>query len=128
MARVSGGVRVEGLSAVTRALVGLGLEVEDLKDAFSNIAREGAQLAARYAPKLSGALAGDIRGNRARSSAHVAAGRSALPYAGPVNYGWRAHNITANGFMQKADKDWQPYALKRLEQEINQQIARRGLR
>lgn len=128
MARISGGVRVEGLSAVTRALVGLGLEVDDLKDAFSNIAREGAELAAQYAPKRTGRLAGDVRGNRARSSANVAVGRVSVPYAGPINYGWAAHNITANGFMQRVDQAWQPHALRRLEYEINQQIARRGLR
>lgn len=125
---VYGGVRVEGLSAVTRALLELGLEVDDLKDAFSNISREGAQLVARYAPHKTGALAGNVRGNRARSSAHVAAGGASVPYAGPINYGWARHNITASGFMQKADKEWQPYSLRRLEQEINAQITRRGLR
>jgi hypothetical protein len=30
--------------------------------------------------------------------------------------------------MQRADQEWQPYSLRRLEQEINAQIARRGLR
>lgn len=125
---VYGGVKVIGLTAVVRALIAVGLEVDDLKDAFSHIADEGARLAARYAPKRTGTLAGDTRGNRARSSAHVAAGRVSVPHAGPINYGWRAHNITASGFMQKADKAWQPYSLRRLEQEINRQIARRGLR
>lgn len=128
MARVSGGVRVDGLNSVIRALLTMGLEVDDLKGAFAPIAAEGARIAARYAPKLTGTLAGDVRGNRARSSAHVAAGRASVPYAGPINYGWRAHNITASGFMQKADQEWQPFALRRLEQEINSQISRRGLR
>lgn len=128
MARVYGGIRVDGLARVTRALVEFGLEVDDLKDAFSSIADEGARLAGRLAPQRTGALAGDVRGNRARSSAHVAAGRASVPYAGPINYGWRAHHIAPAGFMQKADQQWQPYALRRLEQEINKQIVRRGLR
>lgn len=126
---VYGGVRVTGLTAVTRALLEIGLEVDDLKDAMSAIANEGARLAASYAPVRSGDLAGSVRGNRARSSAHVAAGSAAaVPYAGVQNYGWRAHNIAPNGFMQRADQEWQPYALRRLEQEISKQIARRGLR
>lgn len=125
---VYGGVRVDGLSAVVRALLEIGLEVDDLKDAFSNIATEGARFAAREAPHRSGRLAADIRGNRARSSAHVAAGRASVPYAGPINYGWAKHNIAPSGFMQRADQAWQPYALKRLEREINHQIERRGLR
>ena len=128
MAGVYGGIRVDGLASVTRALLSMGLEVEDLKGAFAPIAAEGAQLAARYAPRLTGTLAGDIRGNRARSSAHVAAGRARVPYAGPINYGWAKHHITASGFMQRADREWQPFALRRLEQEINTQIRRRGLR
>ena len=125
---VYGGVRVDGLTAVVRALLEIGLEVDDLKDAFAAIADEGAQLASRNAPRLTGALAADVRGNRARSSAHVASGRASLPYAGPINYGWAKHNITASGYMQKADQQWQPYSLRRLEQEINKQIAKRGLR
>lgn len=128
MARVSGGIKVDGLNSVVRALLAMGLEVDDLKGAFAPIAEEGARIAARYAPKLTGTLAGDVRGNRARSSAHVAAGRASVPYAGPINYGWAKHNITASGFMQKADHAWQPYSLRRLEQEINKQIARKGLR
>lgn len=125
---VSGGVRVSGLTAVTRALLEIGFEVEDLKDAFSDIARLGARIASKYAPKKSGRLAGDVRGNRARSKAVITAGRASVPYAGPINYGWAAHNISASGFMQRADKVMQPYALKRLEKSINRQIAIRGLR
>lgn len=125
---VSGGVRITGLTAVVRGLIAVGLEVDDLKDAFSSIAERGAATAAAFAPHLTGRLAGDVRGNRARSKAVITAGRVTVPYAGPINYGWAAHNITANGFMQRADRVWQPYAYRELEREINEQIARRGLR
>lgn len=125
---VYGGVRVDGLNAVVRGLIAIGIEVDDLKDSFSAIAERGARAAYLLAPKQSGTLAGDVRGNRARSKAVITAGRKSVPYAGPINYGWAAHNITANGFMQKADKVIQPYALKQLERDINRQIARRGLR
>lgn len=120
--------RVDGLSTVVRQLLELGLEVDDLKDAFSEIARQGATVAAAYAPRRSGALAGDIRGNRAKSKAVITAGRVSVPYAGPINYGWAARNIEASGFMQKADKALQPFALARLEDDINAAINRRGLR
>ena len=120
-------VRVDGLSAVTRALVGMGVEVEDLKDAFSSIASVGARIAAGFAPKLTGRLAGDVRGNRARNKAVIAAGRVSVPYAGPINYGWPARNIEAAGFMQRADQELQPYALRRLQQNIDAAVRRRGL-
>lgn len=120
-------VSINGLNAVTRDLLAMGLEVEDLKGAFSEIARFGAIVAARHAPRRTGRLAGDIRGNRARNKATITAGRSSLPYAGPINYGWAARGIQPSGFMQKADKELQPYSLRVLEQNINAAIRARGL-
>lgn len=121
------GFKVEGLNAVVRALQQTGLEVDDLKDAFSRIAKEGAHAAALFAPKRSGRLAGDIRGNRAKSKAVVAAGRASVPYAGPINYGWQKRGISPSGFMQKADQVMQPRAIQMLEDEINSVIRRKGL-
>lgn len=127
MAREWISTRVDNLNQVVRALLAIGLEVEDLKDAFSEIARQGAVLGARYAPRRSGALAADVRGNRARGKAVVAVGRVSLPYAGPINFGWAAHGIAPSGFMQRADAELQPYALHRLEQDINDKIRAKGL-
>lgn len=121
------GFKVEGLNKLTRDLQALGLDVDDLKDAFSAIAAEGAELAARYAPRRTGTLAGSVRGNRAKNKAVVSAGRARVPYAGPINYGWPARGIAAAGFMQKADQAMQPKALAQLEIEINRAITRRGL-
>lgn len=121
------GFKVTGLNQVVQALLAIGVEVDDLKDAFSSIAAEGARIAAGYAPVRSGRLAGDIRGNRAKSKAVVTAGRVSVPYAGPINYGWASRGIEPSGFMQKADKELGPKALRRLEDEINAAIKRRGL-
>ena len=120
--------RIDGLNAVVRALLDLGLEVDDLKDAFSEIARYGAVVASRHAPRRSGRLAGDVRGNRARSKAVITSGRVSVPYAGPINYGWAKRNIAPSGFMQKADEEIQPRALQILEGSINNAIRRKGLR
>lgn len=127
MARGGRGFRVDGLNQVVRALQEIGLQVEDLKGAFSPIAAEGARVAARLAPRRTGRLAGDVRGNRAKSKAVVTVGRASLPYAGAINYGWRAHGIEPSLFMQRADSEMRPFALSRLEDEINRQIRRRGL-
>lgn len=120
-------IRVDGLAAVVTALLAVGLEVEDLKEAFSRIARFGAAAAARHAPRRTGRLAGDIRGNRARSKAVITAGRVAVPYAGPINYGWAAHGIEPSGFMQKADRELEPYAVTALVSDINSKIRKRGI-
>ena len=121
------GFRVEGLNKVVRDLQTLGVEVDDLKAAFAVIALEGAEHAAAHAPKKSGALSRDIRGNRAKSKAVVTAGRKSVPYAGPINYSWPARHIEGSFFMQKADEEMQPIAIQRLEDEINRQIRLRGL-
>lgn len=128
MAQQGIGFRVAGLNAVVRDLQGMGLEVEDLKVAFSTIAAEGAQVASGLAPRVTGRLAGDVRGNRAKSKAVVTAGRRSVPYAGPINYGWPARNIAPSGFMQKTDEVMAPRALAMLETEINRQIAKKGLK
>lgn len=127
MAR-SGGFKVQGLTQVVRALQGMGLEVDDLKDAFSSIASEGARHAAAFAPVRTGRLAADVRGNRAKSKAVITAGRASVPYAGPINYGWPRRNIAPSLFMQKADQVMQPRALQLLEDEINQKIREKDFR
>jgi hypothetical protein len=124
---MAGGVRVEGLTKVTRALKGLGLDVDDLKDAFATIADEAVERVKRYVPHRSGRLAGDVRGNRAQSKAVVRAGRASIPYAGPVNYGWPARGIEPAEYMQKGDQEMQPIAVRRLEEEIEHRIRIRGL-
>lgn len=123
-----GGVRVEGLSRVVRDLKALGLDVEDLKDAFSKIAAEATEAVIRYVPVKSGNLAASVRGNRAQSKAVVRAGKASVPYAGPINYGWSARSIEPALFMQKGDQVMQPIAVRRLEEEIEHAIRKRGLR
>ena len=127
MSRETVTIQIEGLRKVVRDLKILGLEVDDLKDAFSSVASTGARLAAGFAPKRTGRLAGDIRGNRAQSKAVVTAGRASVPYAGPINYGWAARNIEGAFFMQKASDAMEPIALTQLSQEIDKQIKKRGL-
>lgn len=122
-----GGVRIEGLREVVRGLEKLGLEVDDLKGAFGPIAEEGARTAAGFVRSRSGALAGTLRGNRAKSKAVITAGRATVKYAGAQNYGWEKRNISAQGFMQDADEVMATRSLKLLEEAINDAIRRSGL-
>lgn len=126
-------IRAEGLNALVRELIALGLDVEDLKDAFADLADQGAQIAARHAPVGSGRdphpgqLRDDVRGNRARNKAVVTSGRSRIPYAGAINFGWSAHNITGVGYMQAVDSELGPQAPRILERSIGGLIKKRGL-
>lgn len=126
MARGDSGFKVEGLTQAIRDMRTLGVEVEDLKAAFTKIAAEGAERAASHAPVRSGRLSRSIRGNKAKSKAVVRAGtKRGAPHAGPINYGWPRRGIRASGFMQRADQDMQPRAVRMLEDEINNQIRKR---
>ena len=122
------GFKVTGLREVVRDLQRIGLDVDDLKGAFSRIAAEGARVASGFVRSRSGALAGSVRGNRAKSKAVVAAGSArAVPYSGVQNYGWPARHIPAQGFMQRADDVMRTRAIGMLEDEVNTVIRRRGL-
>jgi hypothetical protein len=120
-------VAIEGLREKVKQLEAFGLEVDDLKDAFAAIAREGADLAARLAHRRSGRLASSIRGNRAKGKAVVTAGRATVPYAGPVNYGWRRRHIEPQLFMQHASDQLEDRATALLEDNLNKALHDRGL-
>lgn len=140
---LSGGVRVEGLNRLVRDLQALGLDVDDLKEAFGDIAAEGARVASSFAPKKTGALAATVRGNRAKNKAVVSAGRARVKYAGAINYGWPEGKkdwsarprkrggwpigIAPSLFMQKADEVMRPFALQALDNAIEDKIRERGL-
>lgn len=124
---VDGGVRVEGLNALVRDLERLGVNVEDLKQAFAAIAAEGAQKAAEFAPRRTGRLAASIRGSKSKNKAVVTAGRASVDYANVVNYGSPKRHIAASQFLQRADEAMRPVALERIDEALSEAIRRAGL-
>src|SRR5215207_9308584 len=99
MARAGFGFKVEGLAQVVRDLQAIGLQVDDLKDAFSAIAAAGARAAAGFVHSQSGRLAGGLRGNTAKGKAGVTAGSAAAePNASPQNYSREASNSRGQDF------------------------------
>ena len=119
---------VTGLREAVRDLERLGVDLDDIKDAFAEIATYGAEVAARFAPHRSGRLGSSVRGNRAKGKAVVTAGRASVKYAGPINYGWRKRNIRPARFMQRADEKVGPRAVELLERGIDKAIAKRGFK
>lgn len=122
------GYRVTGLREVVRALEKVGVDIQDLKDVFAEIADRGARAVEAHVPRKTGRLAGDVRGNRAKSKAVVAAGRSSVPYAGPINYGWPDRNIAPAEFMQRGEADLEPVAIQLLEDGVNNKIKEQHFR
>jgi hypothetical protein len=121
-------IKVTGIAKLNRDLRALGIEVGDLKAAMTRIAAMAARSAAGFAPKRSGKLAASVRGNKAKNRAVVIAGRGkSRLYAGPVNYGWPAHNIRPQPFMQAADKAIGPKVVPILQADLNRLIRAKGL-
>lgn len=118
---------VSGLRETVKALQAAGVDIEDLKEAMGKIAAAAAEIAAERAPVKTGRLRSSIRGNKAKGKAIVTAGRSRVPYAGAINYGWHKRGIKGRRFMQAADAEIGPKAVQLLEDNINTILHEKGL-
>jgi hypothetical protein len=114
-----------GVDEIERDLRYVGLKLSDLD--FAGIANEGMRLAASFAPVRSGALRRSIKASKGKSRATIRAGSKAVPYAGPINYGWYKRGIRASRFMQRADKEMRRTVPIELKRQIEHLIATRGM-
>lgn len=95
------------LAAAARRVRDTGLSAA-MRLANKKIADAVAEKAQGYAPVGSapdphpGRLRAGIKGRATPSSASVAVGSKALPYAPPIHWGWARHNIAANPFLKRA--------------------------
>ena len=105
-------VRVQGAAQLRRALKKAGADLGDLTAAHKQAATLVATAARAFAPHRTGALAGTVRAGATRKTGVVRAGFKAVPYAGPVHWGWpsrpnkarrwRGGPIRPNPFMARA--------------------------
>jgi hypothetical protein len=102
------------LKAVDR---GLGRELARI---HKKVAAPLAEAVASRAPVRSGRLAGSIRALGSQRAAQVAAGSArAVPYAGPINYGWPARNIPAAYFLEAGLEAEDQATLDRYQAEVD---------
>jgi len=100
-------IKIEGLSKVQRDLRKLSTDALDLnKTEFLETNKQVAEIVInetkKYVPILTGALAAAIRNASTKKSAKVRAGNVAVPYAGPIHFGWPARSIKPNTFLYEA--------------------------
>jgi len=124
VAAVNAGVQVEGLRELRRGLRQLGEDTADLKDANAAAAAIVAAAAAVRSPRRTGRLAASLKGNRAVGRATVRAGGAAVPYAGPIHWGWPARHIDGQPFVVDAAQDTQPVWLPAYEQSVARAVDR----
>lgn len=122
------GVKITGLRETVRNLEKLGVDVDDIKAAFTAIAADVAREAGALVPVASGALKASIRPGRTKNKAIVRAGTAArAPYAGVINYGWPSRGIAATGFLTTpANRDLDT-KVATIDRELQALIRRRNL-
>lgn len=101
-------VRVHGGPRLRRTLKRAGVDMGDLAAANRVLAGSVATAAKALAPRRTGRLAGDIRGQGGQTRARIAAGRKTVPYAGPIHWGWTSRRIVSNPFLTRAAKAEEP--------------------
>ena len=98
-----GAARIEGLREVQKAL---GDVSKDLKNKMKPTHLKAAEIvvegAKRYAPVRTGNLAKSIRAAATQPGGRVRVGSAAVPYAGPIHFGWPKRRIQPQPFVYDA--------------------------
>jgi hypothetical protein len=124
MAGTKPGIEVEGGPQLRRAFKKLGDRADDLSALHGDIGELVADRAEDLAPVVSGTLRDSIRSSRRKTGATVMAGRRAVPYAGPIHFGWRARNIEPQPFLYDALDDRRDEVLRKYEDGIDALVRR----
>lgn len=100
---VGGRIQIDGLKETQKALRELGDELKyEMKATHRQAAEVIVQGAKRYVPVRSGKLAASIRAAATMTSGKVRAGSAAVPYAGPIHFGWPKRYIKPQPFIYDA--------------------------
>lgn len=97
---MAAGITADGAAETAAKLDQLGDQLAELPGG-DKLAAELEATARGAAPIRTGRLAGTIRATVAGASVTLRAG-AGLPYAGPIEGGWRAHNIEPAHFVRGA--------------------------
>lgn len=102
---------VEGADQLRRTMRKAGADMTQLRDTHRRVADTVAGRAKGMAPVgPTGRLAASTRAGATQRAAVIRAGRKAVPYAGPIHWGWPRRGIRAQPWLQEAAKaseaDW----------------------
>lgn len=120
-----GTVRIEGLRTLQRRLTRAGIDSSDLTDTMHRIAE--AVISIAQPPVLTGTLKSTLRAGKGKTKAVVRAGSARVPYAGVIEYGWQAHDITATHWLNDARDERAPESKRLIQQGIEQVLKHNDL-
>lgn len=103
-------LQVLGAKGLRRTLKEAGLSVQDLKDSHAKVAKLVETEARPDTPVRTGKLKRSMRSSGTQTAAIVRVGTAAVPYAGPVHWGWEARHIKAQPWVweeaQHSEPQW----------------------
>lgn len=124
----AGAVKIQGLREVQRALSDLS---DDLKNEMKGTHLEAAKAvlpeAQRLAPFRTGALSSSLRATATRTGGRIRAGSSAVPYAGPIHFGWPARRIAPQPFVYEALDPRRDEVIEVYAKKLNELITKYGI-
>lgn len=116
-------IRVEGLSRVLRRLNKAGVDSTDMKDTMHRIGQ--AVVNSAQVPVRTGRLKSTLRAGKGKTKAVVRMGGARAPYAGVIEYGWRARGITGTGGVSAA-RDARRDESERMIRDAIEQLLRKN--
>ena len=99
---------VRGAKELRKTMKAAGESLKDLSAIHKRVGTIVAEASRPRSPAVSGRLAGSVRPSSAATRATIRAGSAAVPYAGPIHFGWPARNIAANPFITSAAEATEP--------------------
>lgn len=106
IAGTGGQLEIEGLRELQKSIRNL---TDDSRNDMKETHRRAGQIvvdgAARYVPVRSGALLASLRSAPTQRQGRVRVGSAAVPYAGPIHFGWPARRIQPNPFIYEVLDD-----------------------
>jgi hypothetical protein len=111
---MGGQLEIDGLRQVQKAMRSFS---DDSRNDMKETHRRAGQIvvdgAARYVPVRSGALLASLRSAPTQRQGRVRVGSAAVPYAGPIHFGWPARKIQPNPFIYEVldDRRQEVYAI-----------------
>lgn len=100
-------VSVQGAKTLRATMKAAGIKLDDLKAAHAAVAGLVWDKAAPHTPSRSGRLAKTGRPSGTQTAAIVRVGTAAVPYGGPIHWGWPNRHIKAQPWIYVAAGDTQ---------------------
>lgn len=123
-----GKIEVEGLRQVQKALRDLSKESrDDMKETHRQAGQIIVDAATPLVPLATGALLASIKSAPIQRQGRVRLGSAAIPYAGPIHFGWPARNISPNPFIYEVLDGRRAEVSRLYEQRIDEIIKKNDL-